>query len=259
MTILRAREIRLTVSNEQIRAIVGDTSAQRCTGSGATVTDALRDLAGKLEQWKDVQVWVPHPAKQYREGGVLKADCPECGRTKVFTHFDRVIAFVCDGCGYGVDVDDDEAGELDVVESSEEAEAEEEPREPPSLADRFPIIPHQGNAAGQYCCGCIVAEGAIHESTTTLRCNECEMVVGTINTGILVDLVNLASATDLDQFVPDADHINALPGPLRRYIHDLETRADPAGDVAEIALLKENNAALWARIRELESQIPPPN
>jgi len=44
---------------------------------------------------------------------------------------------------------------------------------------------------------------------------------------------------------------------VRRYILDLETRdADPAGDVAEIALLKENNAALWARIRELESQVP---
>jgi len=43
--------------------------------------------------------------------------------------------------------------------------------------------------------------------------------------------------------VPDADHINALLEPLRRYIHDLAARPDPAGDVAEIALLKENNRA----------------
>jgi hypothetical protein len=43
-----------------------------------------------------------------------------------------------------------------------------------------------------------------------------------------------------------------LPGPIRRYIHDLSTRADPAGDVAEIACLKETVAALGARIRELE-------
>jgi hypothetical protein len=32
---------------------------------------------------------------------------------------------------------------------------------------------------------------------------------------------------------------------------------DPAGDVAEIALLKENNVDLWARVRELEAQVPP--
>jgi len=82
-------------------------------------------------------------------------------------------------------------------------------------------------------------------------------LVGTISTGILNNLVTLALATEMDQFVPDADHINALPGPLRRYIHDLETRADPAGDVAEIAMLKENNAALWRRVQELESQVPP--
>jgi hypothetical protein len=30
-------------------------------------------------------------------------------------------------------------------------------------------------------------------------------------------------------------------------------RADPAGDVADLALLKENNAALWNRVRELEA------
>jgi hypothetical protein len=28
------------------------------------------------------------------------------------------------------------------------------------------------------------------------------------------------------------------------------------GDVAEIAMLKENNAALWRRVQEPESQVP---
>jgi len=46
----------------------------------------------------------------------------------------------------------------------------------------------------------------------------------------------------MDRFVPGPVHINALPGPLRKYIHDLATRADPTGDVAEIAMLRENNA-----------------
>ena len=124
--------------------------------------------------------------------------------------------------------------------------------------DRFPRIPHQGACGGIECCGYILAEEVNSPGdSTALRCNECGTVVGTISTGILNDLVTLALATEMDKFVPDADHINALPGPLRRYIHDVEARADPAGDVAEIALLKENNAALWARLRELESQVPP--
>ena len=122
--------------------------------------------------------------------------------------------------------------------------------------ENFPVIPHQGAGGGIECCGHIVVEGDGHEIEVTLRCDECGVAVGTIDWWILTDLVNLASATDLDKFVPDPEHINALPGPLRRYIHDLATRADPAGDVAEIALLKENNAALWARIRELERDGP---
>ena len=124
------------------------------------------------------------------------------------------------------------------------------------MLDRFPKLPHQSAGGGIECCGYIGAEGASSpRGRTILCCNECGVVVGNINTGILNDLVALA--TEMDAFIPDADHINALPGPLRKYIHDLETRADPAGDVAEIAMLKENNAALWARVRELESQVPP--
>jgi hypothetical protein len=75
-----------------------------------------------------------------------------------------------------------------------------------------------------------------------------------MNAWNLRDLASLALAGGMDTFIPDADHINALPEPVRRYIHDLETRADPAGDVAELALLKENNAALWKRVRELEAE-----
>ena len=39
---------------------------------------------------------------------------------------------------------------------------------------------------------------------------------------------------------PTAANINALPEPLRRYIHDLETNADPAGMVAENILLRDH-------------------
>ena len=50
-------------------------------------------------------------------------------------------------------------------------------------------------------------------------------IVGKLNTAISNNLVNLAGATNLDRFVPDADHINALLEPLRRYIHNLAARS----------------------------------
>jgi hypothetical protein len=45
-------------------------------------------------------------------------------------------------------------------------------------------------------------------------------------------------------WTPTSDNINRLPEPLRRYIHDLEAVCDPAGDVAEMFRLREENKAL---------------
>jgi hypothetical protein len=53
-----------------------------------------------------------------------------------------------------------------------------------------------------------------------------------------------------DGWIPDVEHINALPEPLRRYVHDLETRADPAGDVATLAIQRETIAALERLLEE---------
>lgn len=48
----------------------------------------------------------------------------------------------------------------------------------------------------------------------------------------------------LDDFLPTAEQINALPEPIRMYIHNLETRTDPAGDVAALTLMRDQNAML---------------
>jgi hypothetical protein len=45
-------------------------------------------------------------------------------------------------------------------------------------------------------------------------------------------------------WTPTPASIAALPEPLRRYIHNLETSCDPAGDVAEIFRLGEENKLL---------------
>lgn len=48
------------------------------------------------------------------------------------------------------------------------------------------------------------------------------------------------------------DWINSLPPIMRDYIHDLETRCDPAGDVRTIAELRDTIRALEAQINELQ-------
>jgi len=50
---------------------------------------------------------------------------------------------------------------------------------------------------------------------------------------------------------PTAAAINALPGPLRQHIHDLETRCDPAGEVAELTLTRDQNQMLQAQVTAL--------
>lgn len=51
-----------------------------------------------------------------------------------------------------------------------------------------------------------------------------------------------------DGWTPTAENINALPEPVRRYIHDLETNADPAGNLQRLAHLEQENAALRKRL-----------
>lgn len=47
-----------------------------------------------------------------------------------------------------------------------------------------------------------------------------------------------------------SDEINALPERVRRYIHDLETRCDPAGEVRALWQAREQVAQLTALIGE---------
>jgi len=56
-----------------------------------------------------------------------------------------------------------------------------------------------------------------------------------------------AENADVD-FEPTSEHINALPEKLRKFIHDLETKCDPAGIVRENALLKDENEGLRIKI-----------
>jgi hypothetical protein len=52
-------------------------------------------------------------------------------------------------------------------------------------------------------------------------------------------------------WAPTAESINALPMPLRLYIHDLQTSCDPAGTIRENVLLKDENYAMRLKLAEL--------
>lgn len=56
-------------------------------------------------------------------------------------------------------------------------------------------------------------------------------------------------------FEPTPQKINALPYPLRKYIHDLETRCDPAGDCAGRVLAEDESATYALRISRLNVEV----
>jgi hypothetical protein len=56
-------------------------------------------------------------------------------------------------------------------------------------------------------------------------------------------------------FKPDSAHINALAQALRDDIHDLHTRADPAGDLQEIVDLRGQRDALLIQVEELRAEV----
>lgn len=56
---------------------------------------------------------------------------------------------------------------------------------------------------------------------------------------------------------PSPENINALPGPLREYCHDLHV-TKPADLVQASWELRRTNAALRARIRSLDAAPPEP-
>jgi hypothetical protein len=57
----------------------------------------------------------------------------------------------------------------------------------------------------------------------------------------------------LDSWTPTAANIESLPEPIRKYIADMQTNADPPGMIAENALLADAVRALQNRIKELET------
>src|SRR3990172_10384423 len=58
-----------------------------------------------------------------------------------------------------------------------------------------------------------------------------------------------------DDWKPTEGNINLLPDPLRRYIHDLETNADPALTIRENIRVKEENDCLQRAVADLNVRL----
>jgi hypothetical protein len=82
MRLIRTREIQLLWDDDKICALAGPDLQEDVPGFGETVPEALADLVKTIQADGDTSIWVPHPAKQFREAGVLKAQCLECGHIK---------------------------------------------------------------------------------------------------------------------------------------------------------------------------------
>lgn len=55
-----------------------------------------------------------------------------------------------------------------------------------------------------------------------------------------------------DSWLPTPANVNALPEPLRHYIHQLETNCDPAGDQRNLIIARDTIAQLQAHVQELQ-------
>lgn len=72
----------------------------------------------------------------------------------------------------------------------------------------------------------------------------------------VLNLIAQDQQAELQQAQPvSADEINALPEKIRRYIHDLETEADPAGTIRQNILVREENEMLRKYIELQQAQV----
>jgi hypothetical protein len=61
--------------------------------------------------------------------------------------------------------------------------------------------------------------------------------------------------TKWEGWSPTSDNINKLPEPLRQYIHDLETRCDPAGELKAKILAEDERDSLRAENERLRGYL----
>lgn len=68
-------------------------------------------------------------------------------------------------------------------------------------------------------------------------------------------LRSLPELPSWDDFSPTPEQVNALPPRLREYIHGLEARSDPSGDVRENIIARDTSRALELELAAKDAEI----
>jgi len=97
------------------------------------------------------------------------------------------------------------------------------------------------------------ASGQYYTDASDLMCAVCGFVIAMLylpkpKTQAIETLRAAQKGAALDSWEPTAENINALPEPVRRYVHQLETLSDLAGLVREHALLKQQVRGLLKKL-----------
>ena len=91
-----------------------------------------------------------------------------------------------------------------------------------------------------------------------LRCEACKQFIPELV--ILLEEVERRPearlrAETLKDWTPTAANINRLPYPVRAFIHDLETRCDPAGDVRALIVARDTARALEVELARMRAEV----
>jgi hypothetical protein len=96
--LIKASFVDLLWEGNEVCAIVGKNLQAGIGGFGPTLAAALRDLAENIEKDERISIWVPQRVIPYRDDGVLKVDCPECGHAQVIPEFTDALIIDCESC-----------------------------------------------------------------------------------------------------------------------------------------------------------------
>lgn len=100
---------------------------------------------------------------------------------------------------------------------------------------------------------CEVLEAKLAEATICDICHGKGYWISKEGANITCDCL-IREERALNEFSPTAACINRLPAGVRRYIHDLESRCDPAGDLQHIAFLTQTVAGFERKLAEAQAE-----
>ena len=113
---------------------------------------------------------------------------------------------------------------------------------PPSIRDLRELVTTElEDAANRFGDIADIAEGGASLTAIASYARKCQARM----------LAALTQADREPDWTPTPSNVNALPEPIRSFIHQLETRCDPSGDTRELVIARDTIKALERLVAEL--------